>query len=103
MPKTGQIWEFLDREAEPLHTLSVGVDMNSCLYSTLQLPDASLASVEVSVTLLKKIGTDRQTAVFVKLIPTRKTLKSRLVLNMLNLCLIMSISLTKFKEKQINH
>ena len=34
--------------------------MYSCLFSTVQLSGASLASVEVSLTLLIKFGTDKQ-------------------------------------------
>ena len=52
--------------------------MISCLYRTVQLPGASLASAEVSLTLLEKDRyTDRYTAVFVELLPqlNRATIK----------------------------
>ena len=45
-------------QAEQLRPLCV--DMYSCLYSTVKLPGASLASVEVSLTLVYKFETDKQ-------------------------------------------
>ena len=45
-------------QAEQLYTLIL--NMYGCLYSTVQLSGDSLASVEVSLTLLEKFGTDKQ-------------------------------------------
>ena len=59
-------------QAEKLCTLSV--DIHNCLYSTIQLPGASLATAEVSLTLWETFETegqidkqrDGETAVFVE-------------------------------------
>jgi hypothetical protein len=61
-------------QAEQLCTLCV--EMYSSCSSPVQLPGASLASVEVSLTLLEKFGKDRYahryTAVFIDLLPQVK-------------------------------
>jgi hypothetical protein len=45
--------------AGKLHALHI--DMHICLWSTVQLPGASLTTVEVSFSLLEKFGTHRNT------------------------------------------
>jgi hypothetical protein len=63
-------------QAEQLCTRSV--DMYSCLYSNIQVPGASQASVEVLFTHLGNLGqTKRYTAVFVELLAQIKILQNK--------------------------